>query len=391
MPARPGCYPEGSFVVQLHFDFMKRVFFSIGILFWIYVSGAQNLQLHLFYVGTFTSEGAEGIYLCSFNSQDGELKLLNVFKGIDNPGYLQKSPDGKFLYVAGRSPAMVDSSGGQVIAFQIENSGNLVFLNKQSSHGADPCYVDVSPDGKKVVVANYGGGSVAMFNVNQDGSLQPASCVIRHTGSGPDPVRQKKPYAHSIRFIPQNNLIYATDLGTDRLFIYSEDPVSGRMIPYHQPYAKLPPGSGPRHFDFSQDGRFCYVVNELISSVTVFENSGGALTEIQTIPALPEGFSGTSYCADIHISQDGKWVYASNRGHNSVVVFKRFNDGKLEIVKHVGVEGNWPRNFTLDPTGNYMLVANQRSNNITVFRMENGIPVFTGKSLPLPAPVCIEF
>jgi len=370
---------------------MKRIAL-IFILIAIFGIAEAQLETPLrFYTGTFTSEGAEGIYLCSLDQASGAISQLQVSKGVDNPNYLNKSADGKYLYVVSRSPKAIDSSGGSVMAYKIKPDGSLEFLNKQSSHGEDPCYVDVTADGKFVAVANYGGGSVALYPVKEDGALEPASSVIQHEGSGPNKARQTKAYAHSIRFSKQNDLVFAADLGADKLFIYTLDRTRRKLLPAAQPFVGLPPGSGPRHFDFSPEMKFCYVVNELLSTVTVLLQQGDRFSEIQTISALPADFSGTSFCADIHLSPDGKWVYASNRGHQSIVVFQRGEDGKLTLLKHVPVEGNWPRNFAIDPSGKFMLVANQRSHNITVFKLENGIPVFTGKEIKIPAPVCIEF
>jgi 6-phosphogluconolactonase len=357
----------------------------------VMVAGAQSGVLENFYVGTFTSEGAEGIYLCTFDPGSGEIALKQVFKGVDDPSYLRKSQDGRFLFVVSRPPQKTDTTGGNVAAYRIMENGSLVFVNKQPTHGDDPCYTDVSSDGKWLVVANYGGGSVALFPLNGDGSLNPASSVVQHRGSGPDIKRQTMAHAHSIRFSKQSDIIYAADLGIDKLLAYKIDSQVNRLISASQPFVALPPGSGPRHFEFSDDGKYCYVVNELSSTVVVYKNQDNQLTVMQTITALPQNFSGVSYCADIHLSPDGKLVYASNRGNNSIVVFRRQEDGKLVTLKHVSTEGNWPRNFTLDPTGKYMLVANQRSHNIVVFRLENGIPVFTGKELKINAPVCLEF
>lgn len=370
---------------------MKKFIATCLLLFTILVVWAQQGDLYDLYIGTFTTEGAEGIYHCQFNAVEGELSLKQVFKGIDSPNFLKVSADGKYLYAATRAPGKVDPSGGAVTSFVIKGDRSLEFLSKQSSHGDDPCYIDISKDGKWVVTSNYGGGSVALFPVNSDGSLFPASSVIRHEGSGPNPARQTKTYAHSIRFSEHNEIIYAADLGADKLFAYTLNKVKSSLVPANPPFAQLPPGSGPRHFEFSKGGQYCYVVNELSSTVTVFTNEKSVLREVQTISTLPAGFTGTSFCADIHLSPDGKYLYASNRGHNSIAVFRVMAGGKVEMAATVPVEGNWPRNFTLDPTGNYMLVANQRSHNITLFRIKNGIPEFTGKSLEIPAPVCIAF
>lgn len=370
---------------------MNKIVVTFLLLFSITVVRAQQGVLFDVYIGTFTSEGAEGIYHCSFDAGKGELSLKQVFKGIDNPNFLKVSAGGKYLYAATRAPGKADPSGGAVTAFAIKGDRSLEFLNKQSSHGDDPCYIDISADGKWVVTSNYGGGSVALFPVNSDGSLLPASSVIRHDGSGPNPARQTKAYAHSIRFSDHSDIIYAADLGADKLFAYTLNKVKSSLEPAIPPFAQLPPGSGPRHFEFSKGGQYCYVVNELSSTVTAFSNENGVLKEIQTLSTLPVGYAGTSFCADIHLSPDGKYLYASNRGHNSIAVFRMLTGGIVEMATTVPVEGNWPRNFTLDPTGNYMLVANQRSHNITLFSIKKGIPAYTGKSLDIPAPVCIAF
>ena len=368
---------------------------------WLIISGlifAAGLEISAqpekqcdLYVGTFTSEGAEGVYHCSFNSVTGDLTEKQVFKGMDNPNFLKKSADGRFLYVVSRPPQPIEPSGGTISSYRIVEDGSLAFINKQLSHGDDPCYVDVTPDGKYVAVSNYGTGSVALFPVNEDGSLQPASFIDQHEGSGPNSARQAQAHAHSIRFSGNSGLVYSADLGTDKLYAYALDRANNKLVPSSPANALLPPGSGPRHFDFPGDRKYCYVANELISSITVYRNDQDKMTEIQTISTLPADFKGVSYCADIHLSGDGKLVYVSNRGHNSIAVFNRTAEGKLSLMTTVSTHGNWPRNFAFDPSGKYMLVANQRSHNIVVFSMENGIPVYTGKELALPAPVCLEF
>ncbi len=371
---------------------MKRAAIFLMLALWCLAmeAGSQPSEI-FFYVGTFTSEGSEGIYLCSFNPGNGDLFQKQIFKGIDNPNFLRKSPEGKYLYVTMRPPSQVESTGGYVAAYRIGRNGRIEFINKQPTHGKDPCYVDVSSDGKNVAVSNYGGGSVALFPVKDDGSLSPASSVVMHEGSGPHPTRQTKAFAHSIRFSAHNSLVYAADLGADKLFAYEIEKSAGKLVPAFQPFVKLPPGSGPRHFEFSKDGKFCYVVNELSSTIDVFSNNNNQLKGIQTIRTIPDTFSELNYCADIHISPDGIFLYASNRGMNSIAVFSRDDQGMLKLLANVSTEGNWPRNFILDPTGRYILAANQKSHNITVFQLENGIPVFTGKELKIPAPVCLEF
>lgn len=370
---------------------MKKLVLSFLLVLAITVLSAQDNDTGILYVGTFTSEGAEGIYQCSFNSSTGTISQTMVYKGVDNPNFLRKSPDGKYLYVVTRAPLSVDPSGGSVSAYRIGFRGNLEFLNKQSSQGNGPCYVDVSPNGKWVAIANYGGGSVAVYPVNQDGSLKPASAFVKHRGSGPHPSRQKEPHAHSIKFSEDGKTLYAADLGTDQLLIYQLDEATGMISQSVQPFVALPPGSGPRHFAFSTDEKFCYVANELNSTVSVLERKNDRWTVTETLSTLPSGFTGDSFCADIHLSPDGKFLYVSNRGHQSIAVFGINENGSLSTITNVNVQGDWPRNFTIDPSGKYMLVANQRSHNIAIFELRSGVPVYTGNDIKLPAPVCLEF
>jgi 6-phosphogluconolactonase len=371
---------------------MNKLIVSLLLIMSIICASGQQLKIRQFYVGTFTSEGAKGIYLCNFNNETGEISLKETFIGVDNPSFLKISPDKKYLYVVNRAPKEIEPSGGFVSAYEIAKSGTIKFLNKQLSNGADPCHVDVSPDGKFVAVANYGGGTTSLYPVSENGSLLPASSVIRNEGSSVNQSRQTKPFAHSIKFSPFGNHVFSADLGTDQLNIFNLE--GDKLIQSGQKFVKLEPGAGPRHFDFHPDGKFIFVINELNSTITTFQLKGENLEKYQTITTLPADFSGTSYCADIHVSKDGKYLYGSNRGHNSIAVFEINEQTKqLKTLGFVSVEGNWPRNFALSPDGNYLLAANQRSGNITVFRInkETGMPEFTGKEIKIPAPVCIEF
>ena len=286
----------------------------------------------------------------------------------------------------------MEKSGGYVAAYQITEKGNIHFLNKQISNGTGPCHVDVSPDGKYVAIANYNGGTTSLYPVNANGSLQPATSVIENQGSGPNKERQEQPHAHSIKFSPFTKQIFSADLGIDQLNIFSLE--KNQLKQEGQEFVKLAPGAGPRHLEFHPNGKVIYVISELNSTVTALRNEGGKWKIFQALSTLPKDFKGTSYCADIHISKDGKYLYGSNRGHNSVTVFSIDpTSQKLTFETTVDIHGNWPRNFALTPDGNFMLVANQRSGNITVFKMnkETGIPAFTGKEIKLPSPVCIDF
>ena len=345
---------------------------------------AQSQSLQPFYVGTFTSEGGTGIQYCELNSETGKLSLIETFKGLDNPAFLSISKDNRFLY------AVAESSEGYVLAFEILGNGKLRFINKQFSNGDGPCFVDVSNDGKWVAVANYGGGTVSLFPVEENGALQPASSVIVNKGSGPDKSRQEKPHAHSARFSPFSNTVFSADLGTDHVDIF--DLENGKLVQSSQPFIQMEPGAGPRHIEFHPSGKTIYIINELNSTITSLSKVGEKWESGESVSTLPIGFNGKSYCADIHISADAKYLYASNRGHNSVSVFEITVSG-LKLKTNVPVEGNWPRNFTLSPDGKYLLIANQRSGNVTVFRIDKntGIPVFIGYQLKIKSPVCIKF
>ena len=352
---------------------------------------AQTPDSGRFYVGTFTSEGAEGIYLCSFDFSTGEIALIKTFKGIDNPSFMKISPNRNFLYAVTRPPEKIEKSGGYIQAYKIAQNGDLEFLNKQISHGSDPCHVDVSPDGKFTAIATYGGGTTSLYTINDDGKVSPANSTIINEGSGLTS-RQNAPHAHAIKFSKNGHQVFSADLGTDQLNIF--DLIKGKLIPAKQPFVKLPPGSGPRHFDFHPNDDVIYVINELNSTISVIDRNGSNREVVQTISTLPDNFSGTSYCADIHVSSDGKYVYGSNRGHNSIAVFKTDPVSiQLEFLTTVSTHGEWPRNFTLTSDGKFLLVANQHSGNIVVFNLntQTGIPEFSGKELKLPAPVCLEF
>ncbi len=369
---------------------MKNVVLCLLILIITKTGIAQNLEK--LYVGTFTSEGAEGIYLCNFDRKTGDILLEKTFKAIDDPAFLKISPDRKYIYVGSRTAQKVEKKGGCVCAYKIEKNGDISFLNKQFSHGDEPCHIDVSPDGKFVSAANYGSGTTAIFPVNDDGSLQPASSVIQNEGSGPNKSRQSSPHAHSMKFSPFDNSVFSADLGTDHLNLFKLE--DGKLVESEQRLVQIPAGSGPRHFDFHPNGKIIYLINELKSTVSVLKKNNGKWEVIQNVSSLPKDFKGESYCADIHISNDARFLYGSNRGHNSVTIFSINADTqKLKFLGTVSSEGNWPRNFTLTPDNKFMLVANQHSGNITVYKMnsETGFPEFTGKQIQLASPVCLEF
>ncbi|MCK3682949.1 lactonase family protein [Maribellus sp. YY47] len=353
---------------------------------------SKDNKLQKFYVGTYTREGGEGIYLCSLDTQTGEISLERTFKALDNPSFVVLSPDKKYLYSVAEITTMQGGKAGGVSAFHVDEKGDLHFLNKQSSHGTNPCHVGISKDGKYIIVSNYSSGSVALFPVKQDGSLGESSTVIQNEGSGADKSRQGESHAHSSKFSPFTDEVFNADLGTDQLNIFHLK--DGQLKQSGQKFVKMTPGAGPRHFEFHPNGEVIYVISELNSTVSVLRKKNNEWKVVQEISTLPAGFKGESYCADIHISNDGKYLYGSNRGDNSVAVFEvNEKDQSLKMLETVSVEGNWPRNFGITPDGNWLLVANQRSGNITVFNVnqQDGSIKYSGKEIQLPSPVCVEF
>ncbi len=371
---------------------MNRILLSIVFFIFAQSAFSQETNTQKFYVGTFTSESSPGIYLCEFNPETQSIIKQKSFYGIDNPSFLKISPNKEYLYAVTRPSVEVEESGGYVVAYKINDDGSLEFLNKQKSNGSDPCHVDVSGNGKFVAIATYGGGTVSLYPVSDDGKLLPASSVIVNQGSVRDKDIQVKPHAHSVKFSPFSNRVFSADLGTDQIDIFTLK--EGELVQEGQQFMKTELGAGPRHFVFHPDGQTIYVINELNSTLTSFVLKGENWTMEQTISTLPGDFEGKSYCADIHLSADSRFLYGSNRGHNSIVVFSVDDSSKkLKTVGFVPVEGDWPRNFALTPDGKFMLVANERSDNITIFKInhENGMPEFTGNEINLQKPVCIEF
>jgi 6-phosphogluconolactonase len=368
--------------------------FVISLLCTLFLGQQVEAKKHFLYVGTYTKGITNGIFVYSFNDQSGRLVDLKEPAISNNPSFLTIASNKKFLYAVGELDNLDSNQSGGLSAFRIEPDGKLTLINHVLTHGANPCHVSLSPDGKKLVASNYTGGNLSFFNVLPDGSLSEMIQRIQHEGSGPFPERQTEPHAHSARFDATGKLLFAADLGIDELKIYDVTSGEKMVTPAAQPYIKLEPGSGPRHMDFSADGRFIYVINELSSTIAVMMKYGGEWKQVQTIKTLPKDFKGESWCADIHISADGRFVYGSNRGHNSISVFKRdLNSGKLVMVETVPVEGNWPRNFVIDPSGKFLLVANQKSNDITVFKIDqpSGKLKFSGFRVPNESPVCLQF
>jgi 6-phosphogluconolactonase len=346
------------------------------------------------YVGTYSVQGSEGIYEYDFNIETGELTKNGVTPNNANPSFICISPNQKFLYAVSEINNYNQMDSGSITAYKIENNGLLNKINQVATLGNHPCHVSISSNSKNVVASNYTSGSISIYCVNSDGSLNEKPQLIQHYGSGPDTTRQKGPHAHSSQFFGQSSTIITADLGVDKLFFYTYDDDSMKYVKAMQPYVEISPGAGPRHFTYTKDKQYIYVMNEMASSVSVLRKKDDEFNVIQTISSLPVGFLGENKAADIHISSDERFIYCSNRGHNSIAVFKRnMEDGSLILIQNESVRGDWPRNFTLSPKGKYILVANQNSNNIVVLirNKESGKLSFSGKSYDIPSPVCLKF
>ncbi|MFD1754337.1 lactonase family protein [Rufibacter sediminis] len=348
------------------------------------------------YIGTYAKPDAESIFAYRLNEETGALTRALAVKGGENPSFLALDADRKHLYAVNETTEFKGQKSGAVSAFAIDQkTGDLTFLNRQPSRGGAPCYISLDHKNKVALVANYVGGNVSAFPLQPDGRLGASSDMDQHEGKGPRP-QQDAAHAHCIVPDPQNNFALAVDLGIDQIISYRLDKAAGKLERQAQPAFTAKSGAGPRHLTFHPTNkRFAYVINELNATLTSFtyHADNGTLTEVETVSTLPAGYTGENACADIHVSPDGRFLYGSNRGHNSIVVYAiDANSNKLSLVEHVSTQGNWPRNFTFSPSGRTLLVANQRSNNITTFKVDtqSGKLTYTGNSASVSSPVFVQ-
>ncbi|MEJ5993066.1 lactonase family protein [Pedobacter sp. Du54] len=360
----------------------KKILFILCLAFTMHAN-AQNYNL---LIGTYTNKGtSEGIYVYDYNLKTAETKLKSVTK-TTNPSYLAISANKKFVYCVNE-----DGKSSTVSAFDFKSkSGTLKFLNKIPSGGADPCYITTI--GPRIMAANYSGGSIATFWTTSNG-FTGASQVVQHTGKSIDPKRQLSAHVHQVQPTPDKKYVVATDLGEDQIYIYAYGEGHGRKLVPHK-IIKTNPGSGPRHLTFSNDGKFAYLVHEFNGKITAFAYSDGNLTKIQEIETTRKDFTGKIDGADIHVSTDGKFLYETNRGDaNSINVFAIDSDGMLELIESVSTLGKGPRNFAIDPSGNFLLVAHQYTNDVVIFNRNqtSGKLTDSGKRISVGAPVCLVF
>lgn len=356
----------------------------------------QSQHTFLF-VGTYTRTTSEGIYVYRMDNSTGMLERVAVTGGIKNPTFLALSPDNSHLYAVAEINEHCGRPTGAVYSYSVSpDSGDLAYVNQQSSGGPGPCHLTVDATGAHVIVANYQGGSICVLPIQTDGSLGEMSEFIQHEGSSVNPNRQKEPHAHSVNLDPNNRFIYAPDLGMDKVMIYQLDLDSGNLVANKPAFVQVAPGAGPRHFAFHPDGTRAYVVNEIGNTVTAFnwDPESGSLEEFQTVTTLPADFLETSHTADLHIHPNGRFLYGSNRGHDSIAIFEIDPDtGGLTPRGWASTQGKTPRNIAIDPSGRFMLAENQDSDSIFTFRIndETGMLITTGSVIKVPMPVCIKF
>jgi 6-phosphogluconolactonase len=359
------------------------------------VAGAREFHA---YFGTYTGAKSKGIYAASFDAASGQLGAPELAVETKSPSFLAVHPNERFLYAVGEGTTLEGKRSGAVSAFALDKpSGKLSLLNQQPSGGLGPCHLSLDSKGRCLLVANYGGGSVALLPVRKDGSLGEPVSTIQHVGSSVNPQRQAGPHAHFITPSPDDRFALCSDLGLDQVLVYRLDSKRAMLVANDPPFVSVKPGAGPRHLAFLPNGKSGFVINEMASSITAFayDAKRGMLTERQTVSTLPAGHPGTSTsCAEVAVHPSGKFVYGSNRGHDSIVAFAvNAKSGGLNYVAHEPTGGKTPRHFAIDPTGQWLLAENQASDNVVVFRidLQSGRLSSTGQTVEVPSPVCAVF
>lgn len=371
---------------------MKSPFLAFAIIFVGLFSNAFA-QEHYVITGTYTKGKSEGIYVLNFNETDGTLKEISSIKS-SNPSFLAVSADQKFVYAVNENGK--DDNGGEISSFSFDKAtGKLTLLGKQLTKGDSPCYVDIDKTGKWAFAGNYSSGTLSVFPINVDGNLGEATTTIKHTGSGANKERQEKPHVHCTIISPDNKFLYVPDLGIDKVMIYAFNAKTGELTPAPQPFVKTKPGAGPRHFTFHPNGKFAYLIEELSGQVVAYAYKNGKLTQLQQTSSTARGSKGFAGSADIHVSADGKFLYASNRGDYDNLAYYRINSvsGKLSIVGFQSTLGKGPRNFTISPNGKYLIVGNQNSDEVVVFKRneKTGALSDAGTRLEIGSPICFKW
>lgn len=366
-----------------------KIIFRLITLFSFFSASAQQSPYLL--IGTYTSGKSEGIYVYNFNTATGDATYKSKIKA-SNPSFLAVSPNQQNVYAAFEE----GKGNGAVGAYSFnKKSGELSFINQQLSGGDHPCYVATDKTGKWVSVANYSGGNLAIFPVKTGGALSEQQQLIQHTGSGANKQRQEKAHVHCTYFTADNKMLLVPDLGMDKMMLYLFNAKTGKLTNAPQHFVASPDNGGPRHITFTPNNRYAYLMEELTGTVVALKYEGGKFTQLQSISAAEPGFTGFMGSADIHVSPDGKFLYCSNRGDANTITIFKINpaNGKLTVAGFQPTLGTGPRNFSLDPSGNYLLVANQNSDNIIVFKRNKttGLLADTGKKIEVGNPVCLKW
>lgn len=354
---------------------------------------AQQEPLHYLITGTYTSGKSEGIYVYLFNSKDGSYKEVSAVK-ISNPSFLTLSPDEKYVYAVSENSD--NDNGGEVASFAFDKkSGTLTPVNKQLSGGDSPCYIDVDKTGKWIFAGNYSSGTLSVLPVDASGNIGEATTIIKHEGSGINKNRQEKPHVHCTYISDDNKWLFVPDLGIDKVMIYAFDASNGNLKPADQPFIKIQDGGGPRHITFHPNKKYAYVIEEMGGAVDVFDYTDGKFTAVQRIGSVQKEDKDFVGSADIHVTKDGKFLYASNRGgFNTIAIYKiNQQSGKLTLVGHQKSLGDFPRNFTIDPSEKFLLVANEKTDNVVIFKRDEktGKLTDTAKRISVGSPVCLKW
>ena len=367
---------------------MKKTVAILLSVFALTTLQAQKNKLNLI-VGTYTKScDSKGIYVYEFDSKTGDFSLKNNTTNIINPSYLTVSSDNKFVYSVSEN-----DKKSSVSAFGFDSkSGKLDFMNYQNPNGLNPCYI--INDEKNVITANYSSGNISVLGKKNDGSIGEVKQVVQHTGKSVNAKRQEAPHAHMVYFSPDKKYVLANDLGTDKVYLYHNNPNSATEVLTLKSTIDVKPGSGPRHLIFSKNGKYVYLLQEMDGTITSFSYADGILKKVSETTVVASDFKGDIGAADIHISPDGRFLYATNRGTaNDISVFKILKNGKLEFEQRTSTLGKGPRNFNIDPTGNFLLVGHQYTNDIVIFKRDKktGSLTDTGKKIELCSPVCLVF
>ena len=357
------------------------------------LASAQPSDLKV-YIGTYTNQGSKGIYLARLNTATGAISAPELAAEIPNPTFLAIAPSSKFLYAASEIGSYNGERSGSISAFSIDpSSGKLRPLNTVSSKGQGPCHVSTDAKGRFCFAANYGGGTIASYAIAADGKLSGAVSAIQHEGKGANPKRQDRAHAHSINASADGHFAIAADLGIDELIVYAVDQKTGALTRHSS--VKTAPGAGPRHFAFHPKLARAYAINELNSTVAAYEwdAKAGTLKELATVSTLPAGLTVTNYPAEIRVHPSGRFLYGSNRGHNSIALFSLDAKGLPTFVEAVPSGGVNPRNFNIDPSGRWLLSANQNTGNVVVYSIDpkTGRLKDTGNKIEINGAVCIRF